>query len=135
MDCIFCKIIAGEIPSSKVYEDEDFIAFLDIQPNNFGHTLLVPKKHFVNVYDTSEEVGSKIYPLLTKISNAVKKATGCDGINIIQNNEADAGQVVFHSHIHIIPRYKDDFTFKAPHKEYENFEVMGKMAEDIASNL
>jgi len=108
MDCIFCKIISGEIPSAKVYEDDDFIGILDIRPVNHGHTLVIPKKHFVNIFDTDEETAKKIYPILIKISKAIKDGLAADGINIIQNNEKYAGQEVFHSHIHIIPRFKDD---------------------------
>ncbi|MGB9731438.1 MULTISPECIES: HIT family protein [Calditerrivibrio] len=108
MDCIFCKIISGEIPSSKVYEDEDFIAILDIRPVNLGHTLVIPKRHFVNIFDTDEEIAQKIYPVLIKVCKGIKDGLTADGINIIQNNEKYAGQEVFHSHIHIIPRFRDD---------------------------
>lgn len=108
MDCIFCKIISGEIPSSKVYEDEDFLAILDIRPVNHGHTLLIPKKHFVNIFDTDDDIARKIYPVLIKISKGIKEGLLADGINIIQNNEKYAGQEVFHSHIHIIPRFRED---------------------------
>jgi histidine triad (HIT) family protein len=136
MECIFCKIIAGEIPSYKVYEDNDFIAILDIRPVHFGHTLVIPKKHFINIYDTPEEIGVKIYPVLSKIAKGIKQTLNCDGINIVQNNEVAGGQEVFHSHIHIIPRYENDgIKFSKIHKSYENNEAMKDMAENISSNI
>jgi histidine triad (HIT) family protein len=136
MDCIFCKIVAGEIPCSKVYEDDKFIAFLDINPVHKGHTLIVPKKHFVNVFDTPEEEAALFYGVISKIAKAVKAALGCDGINVIQNNEAAAGQEVFHSHVHIIPRYEED-KIKGPiqKEKYDDFDEMGAMAEKIAGNF
>lgn len=136
MDTIFSKIINGEIPSSKVYEDDDFIAILDIRPISLGHTLLIPKKYFVNIFDTPADVAEKIYPALIKLSNAIKLAVGCDGVNIIQNNGSAAGQEVFHSHLHIIPRYKDDkISFSTEHKSYENAEAMQEMALKIANKI
>ncbi|KAA0259041.1 HIT family protein [Deferribacter autotrophicus] len=136
MDCIFCKIVNGDIPSARVYEDDDFIAILDIRPVNLGHTLLIPKKHFRNVLDTDVEIGSKIYPVLTKLCNAIKDALNCDGLNVIQNIEAAGGQEVFHSHIHIIPRYKDDgLRFTKKHKEYKSTDEMQEFAKKIAEKL
>lgn len=132
MDCIFCKIIAGEIPCSKIYEDDLFIGFLDIRPIHKGHALIVPKKHFENIFDTPDAEAGAIYSVLMKISAAVKKATACDAINIVQNNGPEAGQEVFHSHLHIIPRYKDDgLKFAIKHTEYSGFDEMGALAEKI----
>lgn len=134
MASIFTMIINGEIPCSKIYEDEDFIAIIDIRPVHLGHTLLITKKEYINIYDTPDEIGTKVYPLLKKLSTAVKEATGCDGINIVQNNEAAAGQEVFHSHIHIIPRFeKDGLRFASIHKEYENPAQMNEFADKIKS--
>ena len=106
--CIFCEIVKGNIPASKVYEDDNVLCFMDIKPVVTGHVLVIPKTHFRNALDTPEDVGSKLYAAVVKISNAIKKAYNADGINIIQNNEAASGQEVFHSHIHIIPRYEND---------------------------
>ena len=106
--CIFCKIIAGEIPSAKVYEDEKFLAFMDIAPIALGHTLVIPKFHCRNALDTPSDVASGFYPVIVKVANAVKKAYEADGINIMQFNEPSAGQEVFHSHVHIIPRHEGD---------------------------
>ena len=106
-DCIFCKIIEGEIPSEKVYEDDIALAFLDINPVNTGHTLIVPKKHFENIYDLPEEISAHIMKIAKKISIALKNL-GLDGINIIVNNGAAAGQIVPHFHTHVIPRLNGD---------------------------
>jgi len=107
-DCLFCKISAGSTPAEKVYEDEDFIAFLDIKPVNLGHTLLVPKEHSRNILDMSDTSLQKTGPLLKKLSAVVKEATQADGITIGWNNEAAGGQLIFHTHIHIMPRFTND---------------------------
>ncbi len=106
-DCIFCKIIKGEIPCEKIYEDEIAFAFLDVHPVNIGHTLIVPKKHFENIYDLDENIIAHLIKIAKKISIALKRF-GADGINIGMNNGKASGQVVFHSHIHIIPRFMGD---------------------------
>ena len=107
-DCIFCKIANGEIPSATVYEDEDFRVILDISPAAKGHALILPKKHFANAYEIEESYAAKVFPLEARIAKAMKKVFGCDGVNILQNNEEAAGQTVYHFHVHIIPRYADD---------------------------
>lgn len=115
-DCLFCKIINNEIPSSTVYEDDLIKVFLDINPTTNGHMLIIPKKHHVNVMDIDEDVVShalkvireKLYPML-------KKNLGCDGLTIVQNNEY--GQEVKHYHIHLIPRYQDDLVSDSYNKE------------------
>ena len=115
-DCLFCKIINNEIPSSAIYEDDLIKVFLDINPTTNGHMLIIPKKHHVNVMDIDEDVVShalkvireKLYPML-------KKNLGCDGLTIVQNNEY--GQEVKHYHIHLIPRYQDDLVSDSYNKE------------------
>lgn len=107
-NCIFCKIVAGEIPSYTIYEDDDFKAFMDISPAAKGHTILVPKKHMENVFEIDENTASKILPIAAKIAKALNEELQCDGMNILQNNGEIAGQTVMHYHIHLIPRYKDD---------------------------
>ena len=111
--CIFCKIVNGEIPSYKVYEDDSYLAFLDISQATIGHTLVIPKKHYENIFELPED--SKIFQIVTKLSKAVKKATNAQGVNILNNNGEAAGQTVKHFHIHIIPRYENDnFTINFP---------------------
>ncbi|MBN1357770.1 HIT family protein [Candidatus Bathyarchaeota archaeon] len=101
--CIFCKIVREEAPANVVYEDEKVIAFMSIQPINVGHTLVVPKKHHENIYEIPEDEVAYLYRIVKKLAHAVKKAVNPEGIRIIQNNGAAAGQVIFHLHVHIIP--------------------------------
>ena len=108
MDCIFCAIVAGEIPAAKVYEDEDVFAFMDIAPANPGHTLVIPKQHYRNIFDMPPEIGSKIMQAAIPIANAIRTALNPDGLNLFQSNEAAGFQTVFHFHLHLIPRWEDD---------------------------
>lgn len=107
MDCIFCKIIAGEIPSYKVYEDDTVLAFLDITQGTKGHTLVIPKKHIKNIYELDEQTAKDIFTVVPKIANALKEAFNPIGLNIVNNNDQPL-QSVFHFHVHLIPRYEDD---------------------------
>jgi histidine triad (HIT) family protein len=107
-DCLFCKIIKGEVPSVKVYEDEHTYAFFDINPTNIGHTLVVPKEHFENIHDISEDALCQVMHTVKKIAPAIQKAVNADGLNIASNNNKAAGQIIFHAHTHIIPRFEDD---------------------------
>ncbi len=122
-DCIFCKIIKGELPCSKVYETNNVLAFLDIGPVNKGHTLVVPKKHFTNIFDIEQKDLDEVSNVVRKIAPAVKKAVNADGINVMSSNGEAAGQVVMHSHIHIIPRFKDDGLKLWPQGKYEDNEM------------
>jgi len=134
-DCIFCKIIKGEIPSTKIYEDEHSFAFLDIHPNTHGHTLVIPKEHHKNILDIPPEVLSNLYLAVKKVSEAVFQGTEASGLNINMNNEKPAGQLIFHAHVHIIPRFLQDglqvWTRDTPYKEGE----MEKVAEKIKKAL
>lgn len=129
--CLFCKIIAGEIPAKKIYEDDTVLAFLDIHPVNIGHTLVIPKAHFANLYDTSDETLSHMMTVVKKLSVAVKGALNADGVNIEMNNDAVAGQIIFHTHLHIIPRFSGDgFTHwrgARGYREGEDIEVVQKI--------
>lgn len=107
-DCLFCKIIAGEIPSEKIYENEHVYAFLDINPVNPGHTLVIPKRHAANLYETPDEDLAQAISAVKRLSVAVKRALAADGINIEMNNDPVAGQVIFHTHFHVIPRFEGD---------------------------
>ena len=107
-NCIFCKILAGEIPSTAVYEDDDFKAILDVNPAARGHVIILPKNHAANIYELPDEDASKIMIVAKKIATAIEKAYHCDGVNILQNNGEAAGQTVFHLHVHVIPRFKGD---------------------------
>lgn len=107
-DCIFCKIAAGEIPSTTIYEDDDFKVILDIEPASKGHALILAKDHYANLYELSDELASKALLVAKKVITVMTDVLGCDGYNVLQNNGEVAGQTVFHFHIHLIPRYKDD---------------------------
>ncbi len=106
-DCIFCKIINGEIPSYKIYEDDDVYAFLDINPVSCGHTLVVPKEHYCDIFEIPDNLLSKVNIVVKKLSSTIKEKLKCDGINVLQNNGSCAGQTVFHYHVHIQPVYVD----------------------------
>ncbi|MFC4388666.1 HIT family protein [Gracilibacillus marinus] len=137
-DCIFCKIIAGDIPSAKVYEDEDVFAFLDISQVTKGHTLVIPKTHTKDIYETNEEIAAKVFSRVPKIANAIKKAFEPVGINILNNNEAPAGQSVFHLHIHLIPRYGKEDGFGAKwitHDQDYTKEALSEIATTISNNI
>ena len=107
-ECIFCKIAGGEIPSSTVYEDEDFRVILDLGPATKGHALILPKNHFANLFEIPEDMDAKAFILAKKVAKKMKDVFGCDGVNIVQDNGVAAGQTVFHFHIHLIPRYEGD---------------------------
>lgn len=107
-NCIFCKLANGEIPTNTIYEDDEFRVILDNGPATRGHALILPKDHFRNLYDIDDEVSAKILPLAKRMINTMTDKLGCDGFNIVQNNEEVAGQTVFHFHMHLIPRYKGD---------------------------
>lgn len=133
-DCIFCKIIKGEIPSSKVYEDKKVFAFLDINPINKGHVLVVPKNHSLDLSDMADEDIKNLFIAAKKIANAVMKATGAQGCNLGMNNRKAAGQLVMHSHLHIIPRFEGDGLKHWPGKKYAEGEAE-KVRQDIIKNL
>lgn len=107
-NCIFCKIIAGEIPSATVYEDGDFKAIMDIFPASRGHIIILPKKHSANLYELDDDTAAKALLVARRLAKAMKEELNCDGINLLQNNGEAAGQTVFHFHIHLIPRFAGD---------------------------
>lgn len=130
MDCIFCKIIAGEIPSFKVYEDEAVLAFLDINPVNPGHTLVVPKKHFANIEEADEEILCRIMKVVKKIGVSLKNNLGVTGYNVGVNNDPMAGQIVPHLHFHVMPRLEGDGYKLWEGKKYKDGEaekILGKI--------
>ena len=132
-DCIFCKIIAGEIPSSKVYEDDQVVAFLDISQVTSGHTLVVPKQHFRNLLEMDADSTSQLFARVPGIARKVMKATGAAGMNIINNNEEIAGQTVFHTHVHLAPRYEETDGLQISFEAHEpDFPALAQLAEKIA---
>jgi histidine triad (HIT) family protein len=133
-DCIFCKIVAGELPSFKVYEDEKTLAFLDIHPVHAGHTLVAPKKHVLNIFDISPEDWAAVAEVVRMLATVIDKAVDADGVNIAMNNREHAGQVVPHAHVHIIPRFKNDGLKLMPQRSYESG-MAEKTAEKIRAVL
>ena len=127
-DCIFCKIAAGEIPCSKVYEDDDYIAFLDIAPINKGHTLVIPKQHYETTLDMPADKLCEMMKIVHKCAAAIVNAVKPDGYNVFINNKKAAGQEVPPAHLHIAPRHKGDFEFHWPHQKYDE----GEMDEYLA---
>lgn len=107
-NCIFCKIANGEIPSKTLFEDEEFRVILDLGPAAKGHALILPKNHFANLYELPDDTASKVMLLAKKMAVKMTDKLKCDGFNLVQNNGETAGQTVFHFHMHLIPRYKDD---------------------------
>jgi len=107
-DCIFCKLANGDIPTNSIYEDEDFNVILDAGPATRGHALILPKEHADNLYELPDDVAAKVLPLAKKLAAHMVDVLGADGLNLVQNNGAAAGQTVNHFHLHLIPRYNDD---------------------------
>ena len=107
-NCIFCKIVNGQIPSHKIYEDEHTYAFLDISCDTYGHTLVIPKAHYVNVLDCDTDILAKVMQTVQKVANHYVNNCGFSGVNILNASGKDADQSVFHLHFHIIPRKADD---------------------------
>lgn len=120
---VFEKIAAGEIPCTKIFEDEQTFVFLDINPGAKGHTLVIPKKPYKNIYELPDDEAAALMRTVVRISRAIKKALDCDGLNIIMNNEKAAGQIVFHAHIHLVPRKINDGGHTHRHLTYDEGEA------------
>ncbi len=132
--CTFCKIVSGELSSNTVYQDEKAFAFIDIRPVNLGHTLLVSKDHYENIFDVPDAILAHLGKTLKTISTAIKAATGAEGINIEMNNERAAGQIINHIHFHIVPRFSGDGLQHWPGKLYSEGELK-EIAEKIRKSL
>lgn len=135
MDCLFCKIIKGEIPSAKVYEDDELIAFLDIKPVNPGHVLIIPKQHFASMVETPEALAGSMMALVPSLGKAVMQAAAAKGFNVAVNNGRVAGQLVDHVHLHIMPRHEQDGYELWHGKPYETSEAMNAMANAVRAAL
>ncbi|MCR5001232.1 MAG: HIT family protein [Lachnospiraceae bacterium] len=107
-DCIFCKLANGVFETNKIYEDDEFTVILDAGPANRGHSLIIPKEHYANVYELPEDIAGRAFILAKKIAGHMTDVLKCDGFNIVQNNGEAAGQTVFHFHMHLIPRFRGD---------------------------
>jgi histidine triad (HIT) family protein len=135
LKCIFCKIVQKQASASLVYEDDSIMAFLDIRPLSLGHTLVIPKTHYVDIFDIPPEKLCEVNSAVQHIACAVKKATGADGISIIQQNGKAAGQDIFHLHVHIVPRYSGQALPKFSDLELAERSTLDEMAKKIRSYL
>lgn len=125
-NCIFCKLANGGIPTNTVYEDEDFRVILDASPATKGHSLILPKEHYANLYEIEEDTAAKAMKLAKRLAVHMKEVLHCDGVNILQNNEETAGQTVFHFHMHVVPRYKgakNDDILQWVHEDFTDEEM------------
>ena len=132
-ECIFCQIINKQVHASFVYEDEKVTAFLSYRPINVAHTLVVPKKHYVNIYEMPEDEVAYLFKIVKRVANAVRDATCNDAMRIVQNNGRDAGQVVFHMHIHIIPMKEGNHFWSK--NELRTSDLLDKDAQKIRQKL
>jgi histidine triad (HIT) family protein len=130
-ECIFCKIVSGQIPATKIYEDDVVVAFLDIGPISDGHTLVLPRQHVENVHSCPPELLGQVWTRLGKIAGAIASAVGADGYNVLCNNGEVAGQVVDHLHFHIVPRRAGDRVFT----QWPSYKYPKGRAEDIAVKI
>ncbi|RST75171.1 HIT family protein [Siminovitchia acidinfaciens] len=137
-NCIFCKIVNGELPSAKVFENDDILAFMDISQITKGHTLVIPKIHNEDIFEMDEETAEKLFSVVPKIAQAIKEEFGAKGMNLLNNNGAFAGQEVFHYHMHLIPRYDENDGFSkrfVSHQADYTPEDLQTMAAAISGKL
>jgi len=134
-DCIFCKIANGEIPTNTLYEDNLFRVIFDASPATKGHALIIPKSHYANLLELDVNEASKVLPLAQKIASAMKEELDWDGMNLVQNNEEVAGQTVFHFHMHIIPRYKNDGNKIGWHTNEPDTQLLKTLAEKFSKRF
>ncbi|OZS79048.1 HIT family protein [Tetzosporium hominis] len=137
-ECIFCKLISGDIPSTKLYEDEHVFVFMDIMPLTKGHILVIPKSHKESVYDLSEDEAANLFRVVPKLATALKETFHPAGMNLLNNNGAPAGQSVFHFHLHLIPRYDETDGFKATWRTKEKdypLEKIQELAQQLSEKL
>lgn len=130
-DCIFCKLAKNEAPSKKVYEDNDVLAFLDINPASKGHTVVITKKHFENIYDVNENELNKMLGVVKALASRMKNQLKAEGVNVLQNNGRYAGQLVSHIHFHVIPRYENDNIFM----KFPRMQVSEEEMKDVQNKL
>ena len=135
MDCLFCKIASGEISSNILYEDDLTVAFLDMNPANPGHTLVIPKKHSRNIFDIEPKQAEAVIRTALKVANVIKSSLGSDGMNLFQCSESAGFQEVFHFHMHVIPRFEDDSIVLPWRPKEADSDELEKMAEKIKGSL
>ena len=134
-DCVFCGIVAGEIPSFRLFEDESTLAFMDINPANEGHALVIPKEHTIDLYTVSEEALARTAVTARKVAAAVATTLNPDGLNLVQCNGPAAAQSVMHFHVHVLPRVEGDGLSMNWGLKLGDIEAIGRLAERIRANL
>jgi len=132
-DCIFCKIVAGEIPSHKIDEDDKTLAFMDINPWTRGHALVIPKAHSRNIYDASPDDLAASHVVAQRVAKRMRDRLNCEGLNVLQSSEPVAMQTVFHTHVHVIPRYSDDGLRLPAHPKPADHEELAALAEELSA--
>lgn len=133
--CIFCKIIQKQAPASIIYQDQSAIAFLDIRPLTMGHTLIIPKGHYTDIFDITKEAHCQMHNVAKHVAKAIKAATKADGISIFQQNGKAAGQDIFHIHVHVVPRFEGQRLSSFSSLELVDRDVLDKMAKKIIQHL
>lgn len=132
-DCIFCQIVAGEIPSARIYEDDQVLAFLDITQVTKGHTLIIPKQHSRNLLEMDPATAGHLFSLVPKIAHHLTKTLGASGLNLVNNNEEAAGQTVFHTHIHLLPRFDQNDGLQINFQTNQpDFAALGQLADQLS---
>ncbi|MCM1498780.1 MAG: HIT family protein [Clostridium sp.] len=134
-DCIFCKIAGGEIPSTTIYENEEFRVFFDINPASKGHCLIVPKEHYSNIFEIEPEVAGRLFSLACVVARKLKAVLDCEGMNIVQNNGEIAGQTVFHFHLHLVPRYTGDTVNVKWVPGEADMEELAELAQKVGADI
>ena len=134
-NCIFCKLANGDIPTNTIYEDEDFRVILDNSPATKGHALILPKEHFSDMFEIDEETLGKAAKLAKKVITHEKAVLDCDGYNVLQNNGVEAGQTVFHFHLHLIPRYTGDTVNVGWVPGEADLDELAELAKKVRKNI
>ena len=132
-ECIFCKIVAGEIPSHKIDEDDKTLAFMDINPWTRGHALVIPKAHSRNIYDAEPDDLAATHVAAQRLARRMRDRLNCEGINVLQSSEPVAMQTVFHTHVHVLPRYSDDGLRLPAHPKPAEHEELAGLAEELSA--
>jgi histidine triad (HIT) family protein len=131
-DCLFCKIVAGEIPSHRIDEDDKTLAFMDINPWTRGHALVIPKAHSRNLYDVEPEDLAAMHATAQRVARRMRDRLASEGVNVLQSSEPVAMQTVFHTHVHVIPRYSDDGLRLPAHPQAADHEELAQLAEELS---
>jgi histidine triad (HIT) family protein len=133
-DCLFCKIVAGEIPSHRIDEDDKTLAFMDINPWTRGHALVIPKAHSRNLYDVEPDDLAAMHATAQRVARRMRDRLASEGVNILQSSEPVAMQTVFHTHVHVIPRYSDDGLRLPAHPQAADHEELAQLAEEMSGD-